>query len=271
MDSLDTLPQDLLIKLFDDFLDDHYISHFMLSCTSHKFYRIVSHFAISKQIPRKLECLVIASQGYLSILQLAREIGCPWQSDVCVNAAIIGRLDIIEWAVSHGCQVDYHTIDNAAKFGHLDIIKWARRTTQICYLDRECETAACYGHLNIVKWVTIEQHVDINYTWDTYDTVVENGFEDMLQLLLGTDRWLDRCLVQRIGDESSRICATAALHGHLKILQLLRERGFNWNMNICKNAVMSGHLEVLKWARDNGCRWDSDTELIAKEKWGDIF
>jgi len=50
-----------------------------------------------------------------------------------------------------------------------------------------------------------------------------------------------------------RVCATAAQHGHLHILQWAHENGCPWDEKVCANAAYKGHLHVLQWAHDKGC------------------
>jgi hypothetical protein len=87
----------------------------------------------------------------------------------------------------------------------------------------------------------------------------------------GSVRLLEWALKQHPRDSqnnywSSRICAAAALHGHLHVLKWLR--GLNppvhWNEDTCSSAALGGHLEVLQWARSekhgrNKCAWNSWT------------
>src|SRR5579872_1691255 len=275
MNSLETLPQDLIIRLLDDLLDDYYIAPFMLSCTSKVLYQIISSYAISRQIPRILRCHEIASKGYLDILQLAREIGYQWNSDVCANAAKIGRLDIIEWAISQGCTTSNSTCLNAANFGHIEILKWAQATNQKYNQSSACQLAALNGHLEIVQWISDKEK--FSYSWShngsarsvwasdesgakphffrrsTYLNVIASGREDILQLIITTDRDFDNNdEYEFMADDMAEMCAATALHGNLQMLQILREKGFHWDANTCENAVRGGYLDVIKWARSNG-------------------
>src|SRR5579872_6772101 len=70
---------------------------------------------------------------------------------------------------------------------------------------------------------------------------------------------------------SSYTCSNAAFNGHLHILMWARSEGCPWNSHTCYNAALNGHLEVLEWATSKGCPWDSYTQVIAKQKWPNIF
>jgi len=51
-------------------------------------------------------------------------------------------------------------------------------------------------------------------------------------------------------------CGAAAQHGHLQLLQWLREQGCPWDATTCAFAAMGGHIPVLEWLRANHCPWD---------------
>jgi hypothetical protein len=54
-------------------------------------------------------------------------------------------------------------------------------------------------------------------------------------------------------------CASAAVGGHLKVLQWARTNSCPWDETTCSFAAGEGHLAVLQWARTNGCPWDNMT------------
>jgi hypothetical protein len=301
MDSLETLPQDILTKLFDNFLDDHYISHFILYCTSKILRRIVSKYVIQKQIPRTLECHQIASKGYLNVLKWAVDSGYPvdnsqvcseaalhghfevlewvcsegylWDSQTTTNATKGGHFHILKWTVERGCPVDCNTSLVAAEFGHLEILKWIEQQRKFrCHPSYGSELAATNGHIHIIQY--LGQNNGIDYTWRTYQVAALKGYENIIKFLIKTDRTLSKIIPNandHHNEEMACVCSGAARGGHLNILQLLRETGFYWDNRTCLLATKNDHLHILKWARANGCEWDLATELMAKEKWGDIF
>lgn len=298
MDSLETLPLDIFTRLFDDFLDDHYIGLFMLSCTSHRLHQIVSRYAIQMKIPCKLECHLIASHGYLNILKWAHKNGYTWDHRTYAQAALHGHFKVLKWARKKGCEWDIDTPAAAAEGGHLEILDWAIGqdcpkedliirscaikhghlciliwTNQMNFqanLEEEAILAAKFGYLDIIK---VLYPAGTDYNWPIYATAALYDQIEIIKWMVETDENLRRDLYT-IPDESSgqyEICANAALNGHLETLEFLREIGFHWDSDTCANAVKGGHLEVLKWARENGCEWDADTKAMAKKKWDDIF
>ncbi len=56
-----------------------------------------------------------------------------------------------------------------------------------------------------------------------------------------------------------RTCRSAALGGHLELLQWARSDPLDpcpWDKYTALNAANFGHLKVLKWAIENGCPYD---------------
>ena len=45
--------------------------------------------------------------------------GCPWDRDICVEAAGGGHLEVLRWARTNGCPWDKYTCAYAAEEGRL--------------------------------------------------------------------------------------------------------------------------------------------------------
>jgi len=298
MDSLETLPLDIFTKLFNDFLDEHFIGLFMLSCTSHRLHQVAFQYAIYLEIPRKLECHRIASKGYLNILKWARYNDYSWDHRTCAEAARNGHFEVLKWVREQGCGWGIDTPNAAASGGHLEILKWALTqdcpkeeltirssaikhnhlhilnwTKQMKFLsnfDNEASIAAKFGYLDIIKEL---YPTGSNYNWSIYASAALNNQIEVIKWLIDTDKKLERDIYTAPAESTEHydICANAALNGHLETLRLLRETGFRWNYQTCKNAIEGDHLEVLLWAKSNGCPWGSETEAKAKAKWPSFF
>jgi hypothetical protein len=64
-------------------------------------------------------CKTAMSIRCLEMLQFAREeLKCPWNEDVCSEAAFMGRLDMLMWAVENGCPWDKEACSEAAGRGY---------------------------------------------------------------------------------------------------------------------------------------------------------
>jgi hypothetical protein len=61
----------------------------------------------------------------------------------------------------------------------------------------------------------------------------------------------------------SMLCAYAAKHGLLNVLQYLRGIGCPWNVWTCTYAAEKGHFKILQWAHTKGCPWNELTFAYA--------
>ncbi len=58
----------------------------------------------------------------------------------------------------------------------------------------------------------------------------------------------------------------AARGGHLELLlQWARSQGCPWDEQTCANAARGGHLELLQWLRGEGCPWNEQACAKAAE------
>ena len=66
----------------------------------------------------------------------------------------------------------------------------------------------------------------------------------------------------------TRVCAYAALFGHLAVLQWAREHHCPWNSNSCMYAAATGQLEVIRWVRENDATGEVWSENIVRNNAG---
>lgn len=64
-----------------------------------------------------------ACGGHLGVLQWARENGCQWGSDMCMEAFRRGHFEIPKWARENGCLWDSVVCIEAARRGHFEMLK----------------------------------------------------------------------------------------------------------------------------------------------------
>jgi hypothetical protein len=63
------------------------------------------------------------------------------------------------------------------------------------------------------------------------------------------------------------LCAMAARHGQLDVLQYLREElSCPWDAETCAKAAKYQRWTLLKWAHEHGCPWDAHTYQWACKK-----
>jgi len=95
-----------------------------------------------------------------------------------------------------------------------------------------------------------------------YRHSVENGYSSRLEWLFTRQR-IKIPTTRAPNEAPSFLCDLAARHGHLTVLQWLRQKKISWSVLTCSNAARGGHLAVLQWARANGCPWDQDPQYCA--------
>ncbi|AVK75096.1 Ankyrin repeat domain containing protein [Pandoravirus quercus] len=104
----------------------------------------------------------LAARGHLSVLQWARQSGCPWDELGCASAAEAGHLEVLQWLRANGCPWDWLTCAYAARGGHIPVLQWAK--TNGCTLDASTGSCAAEaGHLDVLQWLYANgcpQHVD---------------------------------------------------------------------------------------------------------------
>jgi hypothetical protein len=94
-------------------------------------------------------CLWAALYGNLESLKWLRSIGCPWNSTAyhyCTN------LSVAKYLKENGCQMDEKFSTTNADANSLEILKWARANG--CPWNEETFSAAAgSGSMKVVKWL----------------------------------------------------------------------------------------------------------------------
>jgi hypothetical protein len=92
-------------------------------------------------------------EWHLSVLQWARENGCPWDEDICSAAAKGGHLSVLQWARENGCKWNEWTCSQAASGGHLEVLQWASENG--CPWNwRVCRgNAGRSGSVDVMRWL----------------------------------------------------------------------------------------------------------------------
>jgi|SRR5579872_2941620 len=175
----------------------------------------------------------------------------------CHEIAAEGLLEILKWVRSEGYDSNSIVYKMTTAIGFIDTPLWIKSFSRLPWDSRTCKNAVMNGHLEILKWI-ISEGCKVNN--DIMECAVQYGQLEILEwvrsLGCNMDVW---------------VCSYAAMYGQLEVLKWARSHGFSWNMLVAHGAAQNDHLELLKWARDNGCEWDIHTEIIAKNKWPDIF
>lgn len=184
--------------------------------------------------PRNRDGISLARVGKLALLQLAVQLGCPINCDVCTSAARGGHLDVLQWLRRAGCHLIKSTCAGAAGGGHLEVLQWARANR--CPWDKwTCNEAAEGGHLGVLQWAR-ENGCD----WDDGVLVLAAGGGHLGVLQWAVENGCDW--------QAEWACTEAARGGHLSVVQWLIGEGFFVRKDAWVAAASQGHLEVLEWA-----------------------
>lgn len=76
------------------------------------------------QLGYPLHFATMSNAGTVEIVHWLREIGVPWQSDLCENAARNGRLSVLKCARENGCPWNVFTFARAAMRGDMAMLQW---------------------------------------------------------------------------------------------------------------------------------------------------
>jgi hypothetical protein len=204
--------------------------------------------------------------------------GKLFASKVCSYAAEGGHRDTLEWARSAGFPWR-EAFFFAAKGGHADLVRWMHEQPLLdsdhdhdhdgsAFREDTVKGAAAGGHLPLLQWaVSLGWSSTLGYAWDA----ASGGHTHVLQWMAdsGADASVfrqHRCamaaasqgrvaalewLVRR-GAALSAICVrSAAANGHLRVLQFMRDQG--WDLRCAYLlAVQYGHTAIVRWLHDAG-------------------
>ena len=125
-------------------------------------------------------CQVAARAGALEVLQWARENGCPWSVDTCMNAGLGGHLEVLQWVRANGCVWDAMTCTDAARGGHLEVLQWAR-ANDCQWSEGTCSGVGWKGHLEVLQWARAN---GCPWNANTSSWAAEGGHLEVLQWAL---------------------------------------------------------------------------------------
>ena len=219
----------------------------------------------------------LIEHGPISLLQWARQNGCPFSSfECCVAAAKGGNLKELKLLMKEvrgegkGGYFDEETCRkvcfNAALGGHLEVLKWLRKKRSWCYnaflgaaqsgnlellkwlwangMGRS-EEVTCYaargGHLEALQWLYAK-----GFLWEKEEIVINAAASGNLEMM----EWL-RDIDIRPPPEAAH---QPAENGNLEMLKWLKIYSWGgWSPYTMSFAVSGGHLEVMNWLHENGC------------------
>lgn len=192
---------------------------------------------------------IAAARGHVHVLEWANSRQLNWSSPaILYEAAYHGHVEVLEFAYQHG---DARHFDNtgsfAARGGHVSVLQWMKKRSLLHkYNWHVWYEAAHHGHTHILDWL-------VNQGYKPDSTILsgaaKGGHVQVLEWGLqhaNSLRW------------SCKVCAHAAYHGHLHVLQWLRRNECPWDGNVLYWALRGNHSHVLEWAQAQDCPTESE-------------
>lgn len=145
--------------------------------------------------------------------------------------------------------------DLAAEHGSLKVLQWYKKEIGKIFSCRVGRVAASRGHWNVVDWL------------------IEKGFYLDDEVIAGAAEFGSLEVILKLKANgcpwAKNVCESAAVKGHLHILQYLRSNPENlchWDEKTSCKAAEGGNLEVLKWLKEQDCPWDPQIPTILAMK-----
>jgi hypothetical protein len=191
---------------------------------------------------------------------------------VCKEAVKAKNLEVVKWAVDTGTLASNTAKISSlvAKFGTVEMAKYIqekrfqfvdkfsalaleRNNMEIFFWAKEnnysmdycMRRAMALGNLEIVKMLSTESTTIV---FSDLTAAVKKGQLEMLEYVFSN--------FQCPPEFPAVVIRAAAKFGSIKLVQMLREKGFPWATGACMDAALAGHFELLKYLRENNCPWD---------------
>jgi hypothetical protein len=217
---------------------------FVYHCAEHGYLALLQHFEAWTQPTELISVTEIAARrGYLSILEWAVSKSCI-VSECVFLAAQYGHEHILDWLRPRVPNWNDDCWTGAAAGGHLHIMKQCQPLDLAVFLRSDVMYAAEGGHLHVIQWMVAQGYVELE------------KFNVMYYALNGGHVPLVSWLHEYLGVHHSPLaCATAALAGHLELLQWLRGNGYPWWQTHPDQRQFAQHPEdnaAFRWAYAHG-------------------
>ncbi|EGZ23387.1 hypothetical protein PHYSODRAFT_344427 [Phytophthora sojae] len=165
-----------------------------------------------------------------------------WESNALLAAATGGHGDLVVWMyadVFNGfyMQSNQEVMDQLARHGDMEAV---RRLVADRWQPPRLDFAAEGVNVAMVQWL-LDQHKDVGKEW-ALKNAAGKGHLEVVKLL--TNEGL-------VFLDGQAFC-DAATHGHLAVVQWLKENNLGWNMayKAIDLAAANGHLEVVRYLHE---------------------
>eukprot|EP00594_Rhizosolenia_setigera_P019376 CAMPEP_0178957330 /NCGR_PEP_ID=MMETSP0789-20121207/10846_1 /TAXON_ID=3005 /ORGANISM="Rhizosolenia setigera, Strain CCMP 1694" /LENGTH=305 /DNA_ID=CAMNT_0020639551 /DNA_START=424 /DNA_END=1341 /DNA_ORIENTATION=- len=146
-------------------------------------------------------------------------------------------------------------------YNRRDVMDWALEEQNTRILEAICNVAGKEGRIDLLNKVfnNIDDEDGKDYIFECVDShAAESGKLDVL-------KWFE---TKGFDIDKFNCAAKAAFHGHLHIIQWLKEeRGLELKGELYLNVIEgSGQLHVMKWLREQSCPWSGWTFASAAKE-----
>ena len=196
--------------------------------------------------PKTKTAMVDVVKG-VRLIAWACENGCHWSDRLAVRAASGGHEEALNYLyMFRDFEWNPEVPAAAAGNGRLETLAWLHANGVSRVWDQwTCNRAAAHGHLDCLEFAF---NRNCPFSNSGLNEAARNGHYVCVEFML-TQNARDR----RWRREESEACADAALGGHIRILQLLREYHLPWGKAVPEGSAIGGHLDCLKWLIEQGC------------------
>lgn len=187
---------------------------------------------------------------------------------LCHSAAWGGKLDVVTWAAARGwdCDIAYIIRNIPRKHGH--VLQWATSQPSarmhvddlpdeivehviMFYLDKASLLSVAHTCRRFNRLVPRKKiHVPLDRM---VVSLMQHGSIPLV-------KWfIQECYLPL----SDKLVYAAAVHGHLHLLEWLRDKGCDWHVYTWQAVAINGHLDTFKWLVDQNASWFFAEEIVS--------
>lgn len=193
------------------------------------------------------------SLASFEMLKKLRELQCPWDGEVLINAALSKNKEMLVWAIENGCEWGEYTINGIACKGDVEAAVIA--LDHGCLLDCVASSfAAEEGHFEMLKWL---HEKGAPFTEDTFSCASYHGNLEILEWLKKINCPMD-----------STVYSCAIKEGNIHTLDWLNDNDAPRCERTFSVAVSKGLVDNLQWLHSRNFPskgvYSTENEMVAK-------